>query len=697
MAKVSGSNPGDEFKQTTKYAADAAQEVARLREEYRKLNAEGQKSKLLDLMVDLEKASRNANIDGIDRVKRSVQALEDVAGKSIKSSSKEMEYYGRVSGRSFSDASKGSGAMRDRLRDLARGYSEVLGMSKKEASAAVSGQAGAGNLYNREQELGYITELSKQRKALANEGKSTAFIDERIARKKSELAGRNMQDAKGTAAAQMQMKAVAENASKGLTTALSKDSGAFGTLAQKATDSKTVVGSALRTILSQEKLASKGVAAGGVAGAVGGGVSMAIGQLAKTLAPLSSALTGTAIIGKLLIGVFEGLSNASKVGGHQMRALGMNADVSMGQFNSAMMGSQAAIQKFAGLGFGSLATIGDVFNKEVIPAAQKGMLQFNTLDRSRGTIDSWTGALAASAVQGAAWGIPYEVSVGKMVRLGKSFGNSAEQTQKGFRDIMVSARMASLTMDEVEGSMGDMDDTARRLGRGGMSMLGQIGMSLKGARPASGAQASMMAGGVAGLAGDRYSLIGLASAVMGPKAAMSAYVGAHGGEGAGANMYNLALRSMGGAYRGGAGKIGGMSPQDILGNKNAAPEMKFQASEFMGAMTKMSAEAFLDPEFKRSFDEFTKAPSKGQKDKLEAESRRLSGDLTQKGLDSMQEQVGVLEKIAGLVENIARTIGVLSGSMIGRMAGAADVQRDIRAESMNPNMGVRETTSGGKK
>jgi hypothetical protein len=376
------------------------------------------------------------------------------------------------------------------------------------------------------------------------------------------------------------------------------------------------------------------------------------------------------MIARVVIGMFQGMSASSRIAGNQMRALAMSGSKDMGIFNVAMMGSGERIAEFAGVAGVAGRVIRPAFFNEIIPAAQKALLTFNTLDRSETTIDSWAGALSGAAVEGQAMGWAYEKSTGIVSKLGATFGNSAEKTRAGFRAIAGGAINASLTSEEFISNLGDLDDIARRLGSGGMSAIATMGLKMANSGVQSGAQRQMMMGGVTGLMGDQSRLLGLGTAIFGDKM-MDKYVNAHRGDDAGKKMAELTMSVLGGVGKGGAGLIDGKSPMAAL--KSGSSMQAFEASKLMEFSSGISSEAFLNQDFSKKYEKFLSGPqTEKERLGLESAAAELTHDRTKQGMLSMIEQKSVLENILESINSIGFQIGTaLSSGLAATMTGHA--------------------------
>jgi hypothetical protein len=635
-----------------------ARAYQRARSEYEKtrsaIRSTGQAIKFLeDSVSKYADAAKSGNIVVQDILERTIRQVRDDYPRAWKKLGDSAKQYNDIAAGLFSNQSKGISMMEDRLNRTSSAMSHLLGLSRQQAKEAVAGFAGRGQLYNKEQELISLREDMKLRRALRREGMDTSQVEERISVRRAKM--RTDADAAGrkTIATSLQMKAVAERASTGLTNALSRDAGAFGKLAQKATDSTGVVGTAMKSILRQETLAASGVATGGVAGAMGGGASLAIGTLAKAIGPLSAALTGAALVGRVITGIFQAFGETMDVAAGQARGLAMSTGRSFTTFNEDLFASKTAIREFGGATSGMGMMVDSVFMKDIVPAAQAAILTFNTLDRnSRQEMDAWTGTLANVAVQGHVMGFSYQQSMGMLVKATDAFGGSADKGKKSFQDWIGAARLARMTADQLEQSLGGLEDWGRRFGALGQTeFMADFAGRLHLAGIDSVHQKMMFAGAISNMSRDAGRLIGVSMA--GGGGGIDAYVKAiRGGPGA---LLNYTMQAQSGLMRGAAAKIDGMSPLDAI--TRGTGEQAFRGAMLMGGTLGVDHQAMLDPSTAKRFDTLLRgATTEEGRDALEKAKTELTRDFTQEGFKSIVKQEGHMVTLLNSVNRIGHLI-----------------------------------------
>lgn len=458
---------------------------------------------------------------------------------------------------------------------------------------------------------------------------------------------------------------------------LSKGSTAIGRagLAAQKASSPTGVSKAVESgsIISSMARAIPGVAELGEAQseAALGGKALSISQVGASLAieglvsgfssaipALTTAASAVAIVGSAVKFVLQTLDQGRMIGGKSMQAMAMNSSESFSSIGAAAMSSADAIRAASGLSIPNIAMMGSAFYGELIPAAQKAMLTFNTFDRSSANVNKWTGSLIESAVEGAKMGLTFEDSMARMVSITRSFGISEDKSRAAFRHMVNGAREANLTVGDFTDTLGDAVEWGKRFGDQS-SMYGGMAKILGGLTLGT-AQKMMLGQGVSGLAMQPFRLLGLATANMGSNA------GAIGGlfrASVGGNMMEFSRETLKNAMS--QQRFGG-GQMNVWSALNSANETeKFKAAVFAAIQYTGKAEnftAFADPKFaaqaKQALETKDPAAIKAVQDRLE------KSDIQSQSLSAIQSNRDALDILIGIVTNIARVLVHLSTSSI---------------------------------
>jgi hypothetical protein len=635
-----------------------------------------------DMGRSLEVAVRNyenalrTGVGDTEKLRNVIRAIREAAPDAFNIAADAAERYGELSRRAFEDSVSGSAAMTERVHGLVVAYQKLHGLTKEQAKARLAtdlGTRGAAGIYHAEGVHGAIQQDRLAKSAMRAEGISTIGISRRIAESRIIERRATLQAAGATAIGAERLKKSAAESVPGLHKMLGP--GPIGAAAQMAVESRTKVGSALRGIMLSEKAALKGVAPT----AISGGISVALGSLASALGPLMGAMKGFSLFGQLIIGIFEGMSNASKVAGNQMRAMAMNTSVSMGQFNIEQMDSAARISRMvAGTSLTGLR-FQQTFDKEILPAAQRALLGINSFDRavseegpagmkkSQIAVDEWAAGLSRAAIEGATIGQDYEKSMSMYSRAAKLFGGGSRDAGRTFREMILSIKGTSLTVDQLSESLGNLDDWGRLFGTRGRGVFSEIGLRARLGQGLSPTQVGMVGGAISGLAMDMPRMLGLTTAVQGD-AAIPKYVRAARAENAGRAMLDLSAASIRGVLTG-AGQ--GFGPGGAVGALRGGDEQRALEAAMFAAGTILNdvnkAAFFLDPKNLNAMLEMTRADiDPTRRAALQKEIEDKTGDLQDKGMRSILEQTPILAQMLTILTYVGNVIGKFS--VAGRAA-----------------------------
>ena len=595
----------------------------------------------------------------IERLRKEIELIRTVAPDAYKQAGDSARGFESLVGRSFQPAVEAVGTLGTQVSSLRNAYVDILGLTKEQADAAVSGAVGTqGSPYKRIGEMGEIEELIKAKESLASLGMDTSEIEERLSKKREVMSARALSDIKLTAAEYVNLKANADNASQGMNKMASL-TGPIGKLAAKM---------APEALMTHE--AKKGAGPIGIKSVGLEAVSAALGGMAKALGPLSQALSYANVVGRLVMGMFEGLQEQSIVGAKQMQAAALGTNVAMGWTGARMLNSRQRIMEFAGAATWSGLAIRTAFDKEILPAAQKTLLTFNSFDRGEETIDSWAGALAGAAIDGQAMGKSYEESMGMVVKFSNAFGVAAERARSGFRAIMTGSRVAKLTTDQFMQSFGDLDEWGRRFGEVGDDVFIRLGQKIGASGIASTARKQMVLSGLSGTALDTSRMLGIGSALYGQKNAMHAVLQQYRMGGGGmtklaGNMISDALHSR--SFFG----QGGMSIMQAMSQRKD-DELAFAGARMAGFVAFKNADlgmAMLNEGFRKSVEQFYGQGDQKKLDELGIEAAKMTGNYTEAGMRAMVSSKDIMSQILEAVDRIGVIVGQYSSSMLGRAMG----------------------------
>lgn len=440
---------------------------------------------------------------------------------------------------------------------------------------------------------------------------------------------------------------------------------------------------------AEEEAAKNGKQLGGwqMAGAAGiQGLVSAIGKIAPAL---TTAATGMDLVGSVIMAVIAAFDEVNKVGSRSMQALEQQTKTSFDGIYSALTPGRAAanqIREAAGLSVPQYLLIREEF-KKMRDTAQTTMMGFFApgADTIRG-VNEWTGGIVAAQIAGTAFGRTYEESAKKFREIGKAFNRSKDETLSYYKTTLTAARAAGLAYEDFDSVVGSAIDNAEKFGAVGATawkswsaVLGNIsnenrtkmligkGVSAMMNKPLTvlGFASRYLGGTSEGIAAMRQAYgtgtplgpMGLTASVMSSFAQEKTIFNRETGEyisaleaarSPNAELYQQGAARLATVFTGNAGNLFRVGQEDMLrgiealSDKTLTPENRYKAEKDLA----------------RNLEDM---------------------DMESKGVRSIQQQVGILQKIESAVEGILEaTVQLATASTFLSTGVSAEEKASLR-------------------